>query len=125
MADGDVSAEHRAAHGSVALESGREVERPGRAGIFRWECGAWSGADSAFVWLSAAASWGDARRRHGHGGVFAADGWESGFVLEEQSVSDAGVYRRERRCASAMGVSRSGEFDSRERDSNRVGRTVR
>src|SRR5580693_7615307 len=127
MADRDLSPKHRAAHGGVALESGREVERPdrNRARILCREWGAGFGADSPFVWISIATSWSDTRRRDRYGRVFAVDGWRRQFLLEEQSVFDADIHRRKRRVASAVGISRSGECAAGERDSNRLGRALR
>ena len=93
VADGDLSPEHRIAHGGLALESGREVERPGRPRIFRRECGARGGANSPFLWISAAAPRSHARRRDRHRRVVAIDGWRHKLLLEEQSVFDAGVHR--------------------------------
>src|SRR5580704_18899899 len=104
MADGDLSAEHRIAHGGVALEPRREVERSGGTRIFCRKRGAGIGADSPFVWVSAAASRSHARRRYGYGWILTHDGWRSEFVLEEQSIFDAGLHRRERHGASAVGV---------------------
>src|SRR5580693_1911605 len=121
MAVGDLSPKHRIAHGSVALESGREVERSRRTRVFCRECGAGNRTDSPFLWVSAAASGSYTRRRDRHRGIFAINGWRYEFVLEEQSLSDAGVHRRERRAASTVGVSRFGELGAGERNSNRVG----
>ena len=94
MAAGDVPAEYGTGDRGVALESERNVERPGGERIFR-RISESDGDASLLLWLWVAAARLHAKRRHGERWIFAADGWRSCVLLEEQSVSDAAIHGRE------------------------------
>src|SRR5438477_2896780 len=95
MAACHLSSEHRVVRSRMALESEGYVERPERQRILRGLIGAYRDR-SLFLRLRFAASRFYPKRRDGQRRLLTPDRRRRQHVLEEQSLSDPALYRRER-----------------------------